>query len=87
MELFHAIDDAEAIIRKGVILKQVKLYQRGGTVYVPHSGGYVRITAKLGNEYGTADANVKVIDLDGPGIVLDGLKAPAFRPAALKAVA
>lgn len=86
MELFHAIEDAEAIIRKGVVHKQVKLYQRGGTVYVQHAGGYVRITGKFGSEYGTADPNLKVLDLDGPGIVKNGLHAPVYR-ASLKAAA
>jgi hypothetical protein len=71
MDLFTQIDDAKAIVRiKGLILKQVDVYHRRGRVYVPHSGGFVRVTAKFGDTYGTAHPSIKVDEIEGAGIDL-----------------
>lgn len=75
MELFTIIDEATAIIRapKGVY-KQVKVYHRGGRVFVGHSGGFLRITAQFGNQWGTSHPDVKVVDIsqDIPGMFVTG---------------
>lgn len=40
---FSAIQDAQAVIRHGVVHKQVQLYDRAGKVYAKHGSGYVRV--------------------------------------------
>lgn len=69
MELFHVIDDGVAIIRSGQIWKQTKLYKRGDTLFVPHGGGYIRVTNKFGDTWGTSVPTVKAIALEGTGVV------------------
>lgn len=78
MELFHVIDDGVAIIRSGQIWKQTKLYKRGQMLFVPHGGGYIRICDKFGDTWGTSVPSVKVIELEGSGVVMDGNNAPRF---------
>lgn len=73
MELFSLVDDAAAIVRmpKGV-LKQTKVYHRGSTVYVPHAGGFVRVTAMFGTDpFTTSHPDIKVVEIEGPGISID----------------
>lgn len=66
-ELFHRIDDAQAILRRGKVYKQVALYRRGAHVYAPVSGGYVRLL-RAGQ---TADPNIAWDGIDAPsGVVL-----------------
>lgn len=80
MLLFHEIPDGQAIIRiKGSVHKQVKLYHRGERVYIPFGGGYVRIVAKFGDEWGTAAPNVKVIDMVTDVRRLDVSNEPRYR--------
>lgn len=78
MELFTLIDDGVAIIRKppGVFV-QAKLYHRGGKVFVGAAGGFVRITDKF-DTYGTSHPNIKVLELSGTGVNLEGTKAPTY---------
>lgn len=74
MDLFHRIDDAEAIVRlKGGVFKQAELYRRRDRIYVKHGAGYVRLCAKLGDTWGTSAPSVNVIDItsDVPGLVLE----------------
>jgi len=73
MDLFTIIEDAQAIVRlpKGVH-KQVKVYHRTGRIYVAHGGGFVCVTAKFGDAHGTSHPDVKVVDIDGAGIVRRG---------------
>lgn len=79
MQLFTVIDDATAIIKlpKGV-MKQVKVYARGDRVFVPHSGGYIRVTAKFGDTFGTSHPDIKVAEIEGEGISLE-TGSPVFR--------
>lgn len=80
MQLFHEIPDGQAIIRvSGNVLKQVKLYHRGERVYIPAGGGYVRIVAKFGDEWGTAMPKVKVIDMADDVRGLDISNEPRYR--------
>jgi hypothetical protein len=85
MDLFHRIDDAEAIVRlKGGVYKQTELYHRKSNVYVKHGAGFVRLCAKLGDKWGTSAPGVDVIDItEGvPGLTLTvsgGLTAPSYR--------
>jgi len=70
MELFTIIDDATAILKQGNgVYKQAKVYHRGGRVFVGHGGGFVRVTARFGETWGTSSPNVKVVGLDGSGII------------------
>lgn len=79
MKLFHKIEGALAIIRvKGGILKQVDMFARGDRVFVPYSGGYLRITAEFGGEYGTAMPDVKVIEFEAEGVELKMGKEPRY---------
>lgn len=83
MDLFHRIDDAQAIMRvKGGVFKQAELYRRGGTVYVKAAGGFVRVCAKFGDTWGTSNPGVNVLDMsqDVPGLFVgnDGKQAPRW---------
>jgi hypothetical protein len=81
LELFTIVDDAEAIIRQGVIFKQTKVYHRKGQLFVPHSGGYVRIVPQLfDSSFGTGHPSIKVVEIEGPGIEIKG-STLTFRPA------
>lgn len=75
MQLFHEITDAQAIVRgKGRVFKQSKVYSRAGKLYIAALGGYVKICAKLGNDWVTSNPNLTVIDIsqDIPGLSVDG---------------
>lgn len=75
MEGFKQIPDGRAIVRlKGGLLKEVKLFARGGRVFIPLRGGYLRICEKLGDKWVTADSNVSVVDIvqDLPGLFVTG---------------
>lgn len=86
MQLFTKIDEANPIISlKGGVQKQVPMYQRDGKVYVGAKGGFVRITAKFGDTYGTTSPDIKLVDFEAEG-VSDERGALVYR-ASLKAVA
>lgn len=70
MNVFTVIDDALALLRlPNGIYKEVKVYARQTRVYVPHGGGYVQVKGKYQSvEYSTSHPNVKVIELDVPGL-------------------
>lgn len=79
MELFHKIEGAVAIVRhKGSILKQSDMYARGDRVYVPHAGGYLRVTAEFGGEWGTVIPTIKVLEFEADGVELKGGKEPRY---------
>lgn len=66
MQLFEVIEDAVAIVRypKGVY-KQTKVHRRGGRQHIPHAGGFIRITAKFGDTWGTSHPDIKVQEMEG----------------------
>lgn len=71
MELFHRIDNAQAIVRlKGGVFKQAELYHRGEAVYVKASGGFVKLAAAWDGKWGTSSPSVNVVDIqqDVPGL-------------------
>lgn len=75
MEGFKQIPGGRAIIRmKGGLLKEVNLFARCGKVFIPMRGGYIRICARLGGEWLTAETNTNVIDItqDVPGLFVIG---------------
>jgi hypothetical protein len=75
MEGFKQIPGGRAIIRqKGGLLKEVNLFSRAGRVFIPLRGGYIRICAKLGDSWLTAESNTSVIDItqDVPGLFVTG---------------
>lgn len=79
MQLFTIIDDATAIIRQANgVYKQAKVYHRDGRVFVGHAGGFIRVTAKFHEAWGTSNPNVKVEALDGVGIDAPTNKEPSF---------
>lgn len=66
MNLFHRIDDAQAIVRtKTGVFKQTELYSRGDRLYVKHAGGFARIDGhnSNGESWGTSSPSLSVIDL------------------------
>lgn len=82
MELFTLIEDGSAIIRKPKgIFKQVKLYHRSGNVYIGEAGGFIQVRRKWGDEpFSTSHPDIKVIDLEGKGLVFKDLNPPAYQP-------
>lgn len=82
IQLFSQVDEADAIIRlKRGIHKQVKVYHRAGKLYIPHSGGYIRIVPQLWDEsFSTGHPDVKVLEIEGPGISVKN-KQLVFEPA------
>ena len=78
MKLFHKIEGAVAITRRGPVYKQVDVYARGTQLFIPHSGGYIRIGAPFGDAYGTGHPDIKVLEIDSADIVkVDGV-APLY---------
>jgi hypothetical protein len=65
MDLFHRIDDAQAIVRaKGGVFKQAELYRRSDRLYVKSGGGFLRIEGSTGNGgWGTSSPSVTVLEL------------------------
>lgn len=79
MELFTVIEDAQAIIRtKGGVFKQTKMYHRMGKVYIGVAGGFIRVSHKFGETWGTTNPAVTVIDMpqDVPGLFI--VKEPKY---------
>jgi hypothetical protein len=75
VDLFHQIEDAEAIVRlKGGVYKQTKLFRRGSRIFVQHGGGFARICARWDNEWGTSVPQLKVIGMTEH---VPGLSTPA----------
>lgn len=79
MELFTIIDDATAIVKQANgVYKQAKVYHRGGRVFVGHSGGFLRVTAKFDRTWGTSNPNVKVEAIEGAGILIKDNREPSY---------
>lgn len=92
MDLFHKIEGAVAIVRgPKCVEKQVDMFRRGERVFVPYSGGFVRIVARMGGEgqpFGTAHPSVSVVEFEAEGVTLKNNSEPRFiGPAAVKAAA
>lgn len=68
MKLFHKIEGSTAIVRVGIYYKQLELYARGDRVFIKLPGGFCRVTAKFGGEYGTANPSTKVIEFEAEGV-------------------
>lgn len=65
MKMVSVIDGALAWVRVGKVFKQLPVYERGDRLYVPHSGGYVRIESKWGNHWPTHHPHVVVYEATG----------------------
>ena len=80
MDLFHRIDDAEAVVRlKGGVFKQAEVYRRRDHVYIKHGAGFVRVVGQFGDgTWGTSAPGVTVLDIsqDVPGLFV--LKTPRW---------
>jgi len=74
LQPFTLVEDGIAILRlKNGVQKQVKVYHRVGKLYVPHSGGFVRIVPTRWDDYfATAHNDAKVLEIEGEGITIDG---------------
>lgn len=65
MDRFICIDNAQAVLRTSQgVYKQVSVFARGGKVFVPHGGGFVRVCAQLGDQWATSCPNIKITDID-----------------------
>lgn len=70
MNLFHIIDEGQAILRSRGVYKQVKIYRRDGRVFAQHGGGYIR----LERAGGTSLPNASWLEVAGPGVsILNGM--------------
>lgn len=79
MDLFHKIEGAVAIARhKGSVLKQSDMYARGDRVYIPHQGGFLRVTQEFGGEFGTVIPAIKVLEFEAEGVELKMGKEPRY---------
>lgn len=86
MDLFSVIDDAVAIVRtSGGVFKQTKVFRRAERIFVQHGSGFLRVTAKFGDTWGTSHPSTKVVDIEGEGIDLSRGE-PRYR-ASLRAAA
>ena len=77
-ELFHVIDDAQAILLSGGVYKQVKVYRRGKQIFAAHGGGFVR----LFGYNGTSHPRVSWREIDTGGndkLVVEGNKEPTWK--------
>lgn len=45
-QLFHVIDDCTAILCCNGVYRQVKCYERGGSLYAGWPGGFVKLYAR-----------------------------------------
>lgn len=86
MDLFTIVEDGIAIVRapKGVF-KQTKVYTRGGRVFVPHAGGFIRVCAAFNGQHVTSHPDIRVVEIEAPGLELS--KGEPVIRASLKAVA
>lgn len=74
LQPFTLVEDGIAILRgKNSVHKQVKVYHRNGTLYVPHAGGFIRIVPQRWDEYfSTPHPDIKVLEIEGAGISING---------------
>lgn len=74
LQPFTLVEDGIAILRvKQGVHKQVKVYHRGGKLYVPMSGGFVRIIPQRWDDYfSTGHPDAKVLEIEGEGISING---------------
>lgn len=82
MELFQEIRGAVAVLRvPNGVHKQTKVFHRGERVFVPHGGGFVRMTCSFGEVWGTSHPKVSVVDIsqDIPGLFV--VKEPRYKAA------
>ena len=70
LQPFTAVEDGIAILRcKHGVQKQVRVYHRGGTLFVPLAGGYVRIVpTSFDGAFSTIHPDAKVLEIEGHGI-------------------
>lgn len=79
MDLFHEIEGAVAIVRlKNGVEKQTKMFRRGDRVFIPHSGGFLRVCSGFENDWGTAHPQVKLVAFEAEGVTLKGGREPRF---------
>lgn len=64
MDLFHIIDDAQAIIKQNGVFRQVKVYRRGIDIYVASGTEFIKLMSR-GN---TSVPSVSWLDLDAKDV-------------------
>lgn len=67
MDLFHVIEEGQAIVRSRGVFRQVKIYRRADDVFAGYGGGFIKL---LGMK-STTSPNISWVDIDGPNITLD----------------
>lgn len=67
---FTQVEGGLAVLRtRNGIQKQTNVYHRGGELFVPVSGGFVRVVSTRFDDYwATAHPDVKVLEIEGAGI-------------------
>lgn len=84
MDSFTQVPKSKALVRiKAGVFKELPVYYRGETTYVPHAGGYVRIGSQLGDGYVTSHSSIRVLEIEGKNIVEDRF-GPKYQPAPVK---
>jgi hypothetical protein len=79
VDMFHVIEDATAIIRmKKGVFRQVKMYHRKDRLFVGYGSGFIRVTSKFGEAWGTSHPDISVIDFDC--VHADGSSEPRYVP-------
>lgn len=74
MDLFHIIDEAQAVVLNKGVFKQVRVYRRAEEIYVESGKGFVKCYASGG----VSTPNGRWIDIDSDFIILAPGKAPKF---------
>ena len=86
MQTFVEIMGGYAIIKlpRGVH-QQVKLYHRGGDVYIKARGGFIRVGQQWADGehsyFSTVHPGVSVLELEGSGVVFAPKKPPQYNGA------
>lgn len=78
MLLFHKIEGGVAIVRSKSLMYQHDLYARGDQIFIKRGAGFIRITNKFGERYGTVLPDTSVDELEGEGVILKGKDAPRY---------
>jgi len=80
MDLFHTIEDGNAIVCSRGIFRQVKVFRKGEDVYAGCGTGFV----KLYSASGTSSPKINWWGVEGVGIVQEAGKAPKWIDDTLK---
>lgn len=75
LELFHIIDEGQAIICARGVYRQVKVYRRGEDVYAGHGSGFI----KLYGGGGTSAPKVSWLGLEAKDVTFEYNRTPKYK--------